>query len=87
MPKNYQPNFLKENDKNKGALIKKAGRYLIILLAVLSMLSFVAVAGSLTPSASPASTMKTLQEIYDSIAGTFDSSSITASQNGFSSRV
>src|SRR3989344_5010471 len=40
-------------------------------------------AGSLTPSASPAATMRTLQEIYDSIASTtFDSSSISASSTG-----
>lgn len=40
-------------------------------------------AGSLTPSASPGSTMRTLLEVYDSIASTtFDSSGISASQTG-----
>jgi hypothetical protein len=46
------------------------------------LLAGVATAGSLSPSASPASTFNTLAEIYNSIASTFDSSAISASQNG-----
>ncbi|MFH1098651.1 MAG: hypothetical protein V1723_01885, partial [Candidatus Uhrbacteria bacterium] len=42
----------------------------------------VAFAGSLTPSAAPVGTMKSLQEVYDSVAGTFDSSGISASASG-----
>src|ERR1051325_1408862 len=61
---------------------------LIILrvLAVFIFSSFVIVgvtrAGSLTPSASPASTMHTLQELYDAVAGNFDSTSISATSTG-----
>src|SRR5687767_2020733 len=51
------------------------------LLAVLLLASAVT-AGSLTPPGSPSSTMNTLAEIFDSIAGTFDSSSVVADQNG-----
>ncbi len=54
---------------------------LIIIFAVL-IVSLKVEAGSLTPSASPGSTMKTLEEIYNPLAGTFDSSSISADLNG-----
>jgi hypothetical protein len=47
-------------------------------LAVL-VLAVATSAGTLTPSASPASTMHTLTEVYDSIASTsFDSSAISS---------
>src|SRR5512133_1192269 len=55
-----------------------------ILIAILSLvfLSGGALAGSLTPAGSVASTMHSLTELYDSIAGTFDATSIVANQNG-----
>ncbi len=39
-------------------------------------------AGSLTPSSAPAATMHSLQEQYDALVGTFNSSTITGSKNG-----
>ena len=51
------------------------------LLALL-LLAGIATAGSLTPTGAPSSTMNTLAEIFDSIAGTFDSSGVVADQNG-----
>lgn len=63
----------------------KSGNFLkpglTVLLSVVS-LTAIAFAGSLTPPASPASTFYTLEEIYNSIAGTFDSSSISSSTTG-----
>ena len=63
----------------------KSGRFLkpgfTVLLSVASLVT-IAFAGSLTPPAAPASTFHTLEEIYNSIAGTFDSSSITSSTTG-----
>ena len=52
-----------------------------VLLSVVS-LTAIAFAGSLTPPAAPASTFHTLEEIYNAVAGTFDSSSITSSTTG-----
>jgi len=57
-------------------------RFILVSILALSILALVATAGSLTPSSSPASTFYTLSQIYNSIAGTFDSSSITASSSG-----
>lgn len=55
----------------------------LIAFIALFLLALTATAGSLTPSASPASTFRTLSEIYDAIASdSFDSSSITASSSG-----
>lgn len=39
-------------------------------------------AGSLTPSAAPASTMNSVEEVYNSLVGTFDSSAVVASSQG-----
>jgi hypothetical protein len=61
------------------ALFKKPA--ITAFVSLLSLASFVT-AGSLTPPGAPASTMNTLAEIFDSIAGTFNSASITANQNG-----
>ncbi len=57
---------------------------LSIFAALISFaLLFVAVkAGSLTPSGPVGATMHTLEEIYNSIAGTFDSSGQSANANG-----
>ncbi len=62
-------------------MTKKLKSILIIVIPVL-IISTIVYAGSLDPPGAPGSTMKTLQEVYDSIAGTFNSSSITADQNG-----
>jgi len=51
-------------------------------LAVIFMIFRLTSAGSLTPSASPAGTMHSLQESYDALVGTFDSSSVVASGTG-----
>ncbi|OGN29848.1 MAG: hypothetical protein A3A33_00995 [Candidatus Yanofskybacteria bacterium RIFCSPLOWO2_01_FULL_49_25] len=60
--------------------VKKAT---IVVLASFAILFVGAHAGSLTPPASPASTMYTLSNIWDTIAsGTYDSSGISASGNG-----
>lgn len=39
-------------------------------------------AGSLSPTALPASTMNSLSQVYESLVGTFDSSGIVASKSG-----
>lgn len=39
-------------------------------------------AGSLTPSVLPAATMKTLEDIFNPLAGTYDSSDVPALRNG-----
>lgn len=50
---------------------------------VMALVFAVVKAGSLTPPPGPiVSTMKTLQEIYDTLAGTFDSTSQSANING-----
>ncbi|OGN08280.1 MAG: hypothetical protein A2750_00465 [Candidatus Yanofskybacteria bacterium RIFCSPHIGHO2_01_FULL_45_42] len=71
--------------------IKKLIRETAII--ILSVLAIVAVfrlvqAGSLTPSASPASTFNTLSDIFNSLAsGSYDSSAITANANGSSLQI
>jgi len=50
--------------------------------AVIFMIFRLTSAGSLTPDASPAGTMHSLQESYDVLVGTFDSSGVVASGNG-----
>jgi len=60
---------------------KKKIIWLVVTLSLFLTVGIVR-AGSLTPSGSPASTMRTLQEIYDSLAGTFDSTSVTATSTG-----
>lgn len=70
--------------------ILKAGRAFLFLvrrasfvsLASIFLFAVVVSAGSLTPSGVPGSTMHSLAEIYDSIAGTFSSTGIAANQNG-----
>jgi endosialidase-like protein len=54
----------------------------LVSLFALFGFSVLAFAGSLTPPGSPASTMNTLEELFDSIAGTFDSSALISDQNG-----
>ncbi|MCC6934866.1 MAG: hypothetical protein IT406_04240, partial [Candidatus Yanofskybacteria bacterium] len=54
----------------------------VVVVVVLSLV-LGAAAGSLTPPGAPASTMHSLSEVYASIASAaFDSSAITANQNG-----
>src|SRR6202795_2301676 len=62
--------------------LPKLGRYAIVSLSALAVVSFIAVAGSLTPPGSPSSTMKTLQEVYDTVVGPFNSTGISQNQNG-----
>ena len=57
---------------------------MVIVLSVGLVVGF-AEAGNLAPSASPAATMQTLQTIYDTIAGSFDSSGVAASSSGLRS--
>ena len=52
----------------------------LVAIAVVRIVT--AYAGSLTPSAAPAATMKTLTEVYDPIAGTSYTSTVTASSSG-----
>jgi len=39
-------------------------------------------AGSLTPPAAPAGTMNEIEEVYDALVGSYDSSAVVASRNG-----
>jgi hypothetical protein len=39
-------------------------------------------AGSLTPSTAPAATMNSIEEIYESLVGTYDSSAVVADDDG-----
>ena len=68
-------------ERGNGILRKIFEIGIVITMSVGLLIGF-AEAGSLTPSASPAATMQTLQTIYDSIAGTFDSSGVSASSTG-----
>ncbi|MBI2591178.1 MAG: DUF1566 domain-containing protein [Candidatus Brennerbacteria bacterium] len=54
---------------------------LTVMISVLMIYGIVQ-AGSLTPSASPAATMRSLQELWDKIAGTTDNTSTTADMSG-----
>lgn len=55
----------------------------VLSVVIVTMLFRLTEAGSLTPSAPPASTSVSVEDIYDVLASTgFDSSSITASKNG-----
>src|SRR3990167_9086424 len=69
--------FKRKNQFFRGVL--KGG--LIVLIAVLAIYGIVQ-AGSLTPLASPAATMRSLQELWDKIAGTTDNTSTTADMSG-----
>ena len=55
---------------------------ILALVLGLRLFYFTTQAGSLTPSASPTSTMRTTEEIYNPLVGTFNSSGITASSTG-----
>lgn len=63
-----------------GALINVL--LLVFATAVLVLIIKFTEAGVLTPSASPASTMQTTGDIYNVLAGTYNSSGISANQNG-----
>ena len=68
--------------------LRGAGNYLknvsiiVFAFAIIFGLFRLTNAGSLTPFASPASTMHSLQEVYDVLVGTFDSSAVVASKQG-----
>lgn len=55
---------------------------IVISLMVIGVAFRLVEAGSLTPSATPASTMNSLEDAYNALVGTFDSSSITKDLNG-----
>ncbi|MFA5800480.1 MAG: DUF1566 domain-containing protein [Candidatus Peribacteraceae bacterium] len=55
---------------------------LVGALGLLTVSATVALAGNLSPSALPASTMHSLQELWDKIAGSGDTSSVTANRDG-----
>src|SRR3989344_3792693 len=77
--------FWKEKNKDPGGKSHKNRKLIHAISAVVISLFVIyvgAYAGNLTPSANPASTMYTLTQLYNSIAGTFDSSAITASSTG-----
>jgi len=63
-------------------LFSKLNRPALAAFVSVLALAGLATAGSLTPSALPASTMHSLEELYDSIAGVFDSSAIVSSSSG-----
>ncbi|MGC9603505.1 MAG: hypothetical protein ABSF47_03495, partial [Minisyncoccia bacterium] len=73
--------------KSKGGQFKSnirkilAKSFLVVLLSLFATFSL-ARAGSLTPSATPASTMNSLSDVYNAVAGTFDSSAVTPSATG-----
>ncbi|MFH1099195.1 MAG: hypothetical protein V1723_04760 [Candidatus Uhrbacteria bacterium] len=70
---------------NRGRLKRLIIEFTVIAAAVFVAAALVrafAYAGSLTPSAAPAATMKTIQEVYDPLVGTFDASGVTGSSAG-----
>ncbi len=77
LPKNY--NLKEKKPKSRFKTILQSS--LTVFISVL-MIYGIAQAGSLTPSASPAATMHTLQELWDKIAGTADNSATTADLSG-----
>jgi hypothetical protein len=62
----------------------KRRNVLVVTFAFLIVFTFFRLtdAGSLTPDAAPAGTMHDLQEMYDVLVGTFDSSGVVASKQG-----
>ena len=67
--------------KNKISKKSLVFNILVIVLAVL-ITSLVVKAGDLIPSSSPSSSMKSLEEIYNPLVATFDSSGVSASSTG-----
>jgi hypothetical protein len=60
-------------------------RTVAVVLASVFVVGFVfrmTEAGSLTPSSAPAATLRTLEEIFNPLAGTYDSSSVPGIKNG-----
>ena len=55
---------------------------LIIVYLAIQAISYVTYAGNLNPNNPPSATMTNLTEMYDIIAGDFDSSSIVADPDG-----
>ncbi|MDP3245008.1 MAG: hypothetical protein Q8M83_05145 [bacterium] len=67
-------------------IMRRAKKALIPIFWVIVVVFFTGIlaakAGSLTPSAAPGSTMRSLEEIFNVLAGTYDASGQTASLNG-----
>ena len=55
---------------------------IIVLIGALSLIITLTLAGSLTPPGAPGSTMNSLEEIYNAIGGIFDSSGLSADEDG-----
>ena len=65
--------------------MKRHGRNILVVAAAFLIvfgLFRLTTAGSLTPSAPPASTMHDLEELYAVLVGNFDSSAVVASRQG-----
>lgn len=55
---------------------------LAVIAAMLLVFNNILLAGNLTPPATVTSTMRTAEEVYNALVGSFDSSGITASSTG-----
>jgi hypothetical protein len=53
-----------------------------VSVVVIVFLFRLTTAGSLTPTAAPATSMESLEDVYGALVGTFDSSGIVASKQG-----
>lgn len=65
--------------------IKRTTRTLMVIvlsIIIVTALFRLTEAGSLTPSAAPASSMQSLDDLYQALVGTYDSSAVVASNNG-----
>lgn len=65
--------------------MKRSARSVLIVSAsvfVVTGIFRLASAGSLFPPSAPAATMHTLQEAYDTLVGTFNSTAVVASKQG-----
>lgn len=64
--------------------LKRIFKYLLLVIIPVAVIyfAFTVMAGNLSPGAPPASSMKSLDEVYSVLIGTFDSSSVTGDSNG-----
>ncbi|MDP3245005.1 MAG: hypothetical protein Q8M83_05130 [bacterium] len=58
--------------------------YLVAFLIIFSVFKIIEAvsAGSLNPTAAPAATMRSLEDVYNRMAGAYDASGETANSNG-----